>query len=558
MADTASLRAPAPPAPRRPPALPASPAVHRRRRLLVTLAALAIIGIAIAVPAVLFGAGGPTPPATGAASVVPADALAYVHLSTDQGRSAVTRAAALDRRLPGFYSTSGSLMGRLTAILGGGSALDYARDVRPWLGKEAALALLNTTSSTAGSLIVLDVRNRAEAQQVLRRAGATSTGSYRGIAVEGYPTGTEMAFVKHYLVMGQDASVRAAIDVAQRAAPSLSATPGYQSAAAGEPADRVLDAYASAAGVRRLLARASGALAALGTVVSQPAMTATTISVSPVSGGLRVRLHDALDPGLLKLTGRPQQFNSTLPDVLPAGSTLLLDVADLDRAAPKMLSALGSMGIAGAVQPLIHRLGSALAAQGVDLQKALSLLHGESAVALIPGAAGSGPAPAIVARVPDQAVARQTLAGLEVPLQQLFPAPGAGPGQEAVWNDQQVAGVTVHQLAVAPGLQLDYAVFAGLAVVSTSADAIGAIARHTHPLSSDAGYRTAVGDGAGRVTSLLFLDFSQLLSLAEQTGMTRGTRIGAIGPDLSRIHAVGLKSTAGVNDTNAELFLQIS
>jgi hypothetical protein len=40
--------------------------------------------------------------------------------------------------------------------------------------------------------------------------------------------------------------------------------------------------------------------------------------------------------------------------------------------------------------------------------------------------------------------------------------------------------------------------------------------------------------------------------------MTRGARIGAIGPDLSRIHAVGLNSTAGVNDTNAELFLQIS
>jgi hypothetical protein len=244
--------------------------------------------------------------------------------------------------------------------------------------------------------------------------------------------------------------------------------------------------------------------------------------------------------------------------VLPDGSMLLLDVARLDSGAPRLLNALGSMGVAGGVQPLVRRLGSALSAQGVDLQKVLSLLHGEAALALIPGVAGAGPAPAIIARVPDQAVARQTLANLEVPLQQLFPAPGAGPGQEAEWNDDQVAGITVHQLGVAPGLQLDYAVFDGLAVVSTSADAIGAVARHTRPMAADAAYRRAVGEQAARVTSLVFLDFSQLLSLAEQTGLAHGARIGGIGPDLARIHAVGLKSTAGDNDTTAELFLQIS
>src|SRR5690348_6132211 len=123
MADIASLRAPAPPAspapPRQPAALPATPAVHRRRRLVASLAALLLIALAVALPAVLFGSSGPKPPATGAASVVPADALAYVHLSTDQSRAPVTQAAALDRRLPGFYSLSNSVVGRVDAILGG-------------------------------------------------------------------------------------------------------------------------------------------------------------------------------------------------------------------------------------------------------------------------------------------------------------------------------------------------------------------------------------------------------------------------------------------------------
>jgi hypothetical protein len=563
MADIASLRAPAPPAPPATPrqrqALPATPAVHRRRRLVASLAALLLLVVlAIAVFAVLLGSGGTTPPATGAASVVPADALAYVHLSTDQSRAPVTQAVALDRRLPGFYSLTSSVVDRLDAIIGGGAALNYARDIRPWIGKEAALALLDTTSSSAGSLIVLDVRDRSGAQALLRRTGATATGSYRGTAIESYPTGTELAFVKHYLVLGQDASVRSAIDVATKASPSLAGTPAYDEASAGEPADRVLDAYVSAAGVRRVLQSATGPLGALGALLSQPATTATTITVSPASGGVRVRVHGALSAGLVKLTGRPQQFAPKLPSMLPTGSMVLVDAARLDTAAPRILDALGSMGIAGKVQPLLSRLGSALSAQSVHIGNVLGLLRGEAAVALIPSAAGAGPAPAIVARVANQAQARQTLANLEVPLQQLFPAPGSGPGLQAEWNDVQVAGITVHELGVAPGLQLDYAVFDGLAVVSTNPDAIGAIAHHARSLSNDPEYRSTVGDQANRVTSLVSIDFSQLLSLAEQTGFTHGASVGAIGPDLARIHAVGLTSAAGENDTTAELFLQIS
>src|SRR5690242_18462176 len=145
MADIASLRADAPPAPRRPPpAVRVNPVRLRRRRMVASLGALVLIALAIALPIVLFSSTGPTPPATGAASVVPADALAYMHLSIDQSRAPVTQAAALDRRLPGFYSLSNSVIGRLDAILGGGATLNYARDVRPWIGKEAALALLDT------------------------------------------------------------------------------------------------------------------------------------------------------------------------------------------------------------------------------------------------------------------------------------------------------------------------------------------------------------------------------------------------------------------------------
>jgi hypothetical protein len=71
------------------------------------------------------------------------------------------------------------------------------------------------------------------------------------------------------------------------------------------------------------------------------------------------------------------------------------------------------------------------------------------------------------------------------------------------------------------------------------------------------GFRAVVGAYRRRVGSLLFLDFSQLLSLGGQMGLTHSARLSALGPDLEKISAVGLSSTSGKTDTTAELFLQI-
>ena len=69
--------------------------VGRRRALAATaLAVLAAVGI------LLVGRSGNPPIATGAARLVPSDALVYVHLSTDPRRAAVRRAVKLAGRFP--------------------------------------------------------------------------------------------------------------------------------------------------------------------------------------------------------------------------------------------------------------------------------------------------------------------------------------------------------------------------------------------------------------------------------------------------------------------------
>ena len=273
-----------------------------RRRLALAGVSLAVV---IAVVAVLvFSGSGPVPPATGAARIVPADVLGYVNLSIDPGRPAVRDAEALARKFPDLPLAYAAAVSRLTAIVGGSSSVDFATGIRPWLGKEAAFALLDTPGASAPSLIVLDVSSRTRAQRFLISAGAAPVAVYDGVRILGYSSGTELAFVSHYLVVGPDGAVRGAIAAGTGRARSLAADPAYQRAAAGEPAGRVLDVYLPAAGLRRVLEPRGGVIGAIAGLLDRPALVGTTLSVSAVSGGADVQIHSTLRPGGRRRAGR--------------------------------------------------------------------------------------------------------------------------------------------------------------------------------------------------------------------------------------------------------------
>lgn len=517
---------------------------HRRR-----LVALTILGVLLALASagwLILGGSGTEPPATGAAGVVPADVLAYIHLSTDQSRPAVQAARRLADRFPGYPLLYAAVVNRLDRVLGGDG------QVRSWLGKEAALAVLPSTGASAPTLLVLDVSNRARAQAFLSSAGAAYAGEYDGVRLLAYPSGGEAALVAHYLVAGPSAGVRAAIDAARERAPSLAGDAAYERAAASEPAGRVLDAYLPAAGVTRLLSVRTGVAGAIGLLLDRPGIVGTAISLSAVPTGAQVLLHSVMSAGAAR---RPASFTPTLQTVLPAGSTLMLDVRGLDRVAPELLKAGALAGIGANVGPLLGRLGAALTAQGVNVHSVLSVFDGETAVALSPG---PSPALLIVSRVRNQSAAQGELASLEGPLTSLFsPSSGSDAGQVPELADTQVGGATVHEIQLGPGLAVDYGIFDGLAVVSTSLHAIDGVVQRSHALSDEAAYQAVVPDGSGQVSSLLFGDFISLLSLGAQTGLTSGARTRELLPDLSKIRAIGLSSTSGENDTTTELTFEI-
>lgn len=524
-----------------------TPLALRRRWLPVValLAAVVVAGLAVAL-----GTGsGTSISATGVASVMPSDALAYVSLSLDRGSPAVRQGLTVGSRLPNFGLAGTEVLGRLGEVLAGGRAIDFSSQVLPWAGDAAALALLNTTTSTAGSLVVVEVAHPAQARAFIRGEGAAADGTYRGVALRAYPNGNVLAFVGSDLVVGQPDSVRTAIDVAAGSTPSLTGSTGYQRAKAGSPTDSVLGAYASAAGVRRVLAGQSGVLGALGGLLSEPTLKAVFVSAVPTSQGVRVQIHSALDPS----SAAPGGFDPTLAAVIPASAGFLLDLDGLNRIAPAVLDAGSTAGVTGGVGPLLSELGRALTAVGVNVKEIVSLFSGETAVAIV--GTGRSAALMIVARTSNPARAEAAFAQIQSRLGRLVATSGHASARSLL-SVHRVAGITVHGFQLTPTLQLDYAVFRGLVVVATNPSGIAALADRRSALSGSSAFRLALGTHSGQVTSLGFAELGQVLSL-DELAHTGSATLERLAPDLERIGAVGLTATRAAGSATTVLTVQI-
>jgi hypothetical protein len=303
--------------------------------------------------------------------------------------------------------------------------------------------------------------------------------------------------------------------------------------------------------MNRLVVPRHGLLGIIGSLVDQPTLQGVAVALAPTGGGVQVGVHTVLDPQVAR--PRPASFTPSFASSVPSGVALYLDATNLNQILPRVLS---TIGIGAQIPKLLTKLGRALTAEGVNVQQSiLSLFQRESAVVIT--SHGATPVVTIIARPRDLGATRTVFAELEGPLARLFAPAGAQAGQAPVFNQVKAGGVVAHQLVLAPGLQFDYALTANKLVLSTSLQGIAEVARHTSSILDKPAYGATLANHPARVTSLLFLDLSQLLRLNEQIGLITGPGFRSLKPDLDRVHAIGLSSTSGEADSTAELFLQI-
>jgi Protein of unknown function (DUF3352) len=521
---------------------------HRWTAVTVLLAALAVAAVAV-----VLGGGGSASPVTasGAAAIIPGDALAYVEVSLDRRSPAVRQALAVAGRFPGFGLAGGSLLGRFDEVLAGGQAVDYSSQVAPWIGPAAGLALLNTQTSTAGSVIVAEITNRAGARSFVRAHGARPDGSYRDTPLWRYPDGNVLALAGSDLVIGQEASVRAALDAAAGARPSLNTSPAYRRALSAAPSGGVVTAYASPAGVRRVLAGQGGVLGALGGLLSQPSLQGVSLSLVPTASGARVTIHRLLGSGAA--TSNPS-FTPALQRVIPAGAALMLDVDGLPRALPQVLGAGSATGLASGIGPLLAQLGTALSRAGVDVHALVSQFSGESAVAIL--GSGRSASLVIVSALADQTRAQAAFAQFERAMGRIVPTSGGHSAARSVFRTERVSGLTVHAFQLTPTLALDYTLFKGMVVVATTPSAIAEVAASHRSLATDPSFGAVLSGHPGSVTSLAYANVGRLVGngLLSLSGSSTFARLL---PDLERIGGVGVASTRGPDDATTVVTIQI-
>jgi hypothetical protein len=400
--------------------------------------------------------------------------------------------------------------------------------VRPWLGDEAAVAVVDIGGGRFGSLVLAQVRSRPRAEALLQRvAGARPGVRYRDTVLRRFGP-SAAAFAGGFLVAGPEPAVRRAIDVSRDAAPSLADAPAFEAALDG--ARQPVEAYVSPRGLRGVVRPRGGVVGAVAALLDHPRLRAVGAAARADTRGLRV---DVRRTGAGGAEVRPR-----LADGVPAEAVALLT-------GPSFAAAVQAARRAGAGAALETLRAAVREGASLDLERdLLRRLDGEYAVWIEPG--GAAPVITLAARTRDPAGMRETLARLQDPLATAL----AGEADTTpAFEPRAIAGADAFTLEVSDTLAPTYAVVGDTALISTSPAGLEAFRGRRPRLRAARGFRSAVPAVPARVASLGFVDVGRLLALGEQTGFSA--------EELRPVRAAAAVVEREQDDTTAELFFEI-
>ncbi len=549
----------------------------RRRLVVAVLGAIALLVLLTiawpALPCDLPG-GDACAPDDDAEELVPADTLAYVHLELDPDSDQFTSAAATAAELPGFSrQVVDNLVGQVPGP--GGEPADFERDLAPWFGGQAAVALLprGRAAEQVQLLEEGDAELAAEfAAGISGRQAATT--EYDGIEVRTGKGGLATASVQGFLVIGTQAGVRSVIDASTGAD---GATALADDSLAGEvrdelPGERFVTAYLSERGTRRLISSPRSPLAPLEPFVDVTATRGAAVSLGSAEDSIELAVRSELDPA--QAEDRPgffaafPRFEPNLPDVLGSETLAYMGIADPATTVSSLLeqAAAESPALAAGVTAAAERLADL---GEVDLEKdLLAAFGGETAIALQPGvddaeSEDDGPGPALPEGLPsgpaplptgqesvpviqflaegvDTQEARQALARLQGPISKALD-PGIAL-QAPVFETREVDGVELQILRLGPTLNLTYALLDGRLAVASQPSAVEQVISGDGGLADEDSFAAATDDLAAdeEVSMLVFLDLAGLINLGERQGLAESAAYAELAPDLGRLDAAAL------------------
>ncbi len=515
-----------------------------RSRLTLDRIALAVvlIGAVLVVSSLVEGSGG-NDARDSAVDLVPADALLYVHVHVDPESDQWRRADEIVRQLPALRRLRNRALDSLSR---GRRPLDFETQVRPWIGDEAAVALLRE-GARATSLILVRVADRRFARRFLEGAGRSRSERYRGVTVRVYGD-LATAFIGKFLAVGSPRNVRAAIDTRRRR--SLGREQLFRRAVDKlDVRDPLAYAYAPARGIDQVVRGQRGLIGQIRSLVETPGLEAAAAATRAERNGIR------LDLATVHAARAPEgEFRPTLIRDVPSGTIAFVAAAGLDGVLDQLERLSGAEGTAlpGLVQRLRRQLGPA---GERALVKALGPLLGrESALFVTPPVN----LPVVTLVVADTTVEEggQVLVALQPVISRLLENPAGG--QVPAIIPRRIAGVDATTLSLSQTLTLTYAAFDGKLVVSTSPAGIRQLRRSGNSLSDNASFAPGgLRERLDRASSVVFLDLRRLSALVERAGLAATPGYRAIESDIARIGAVSGVTQSERSSQTAQIFVEV-
>jgi hypothetical protein len=333
-------------------------------RARLVLLAVAVAALALAV-AGCGGGGGATDPA----SVAPPDAGFLIEGIVQPEGELKTNVESLARKIAGISDLGGKIVSELEqSALGSGEPLDFAKEVEPWLGERAAIALTHYDGDEfTGAVLGLQVTDSGEAEEFVekraRSEGDAKEGSYEGVTFwTAGASGDVIGVFDDLLVAAEDeATFKQAVDASN--GESLADQDKFTSAIDAAPSGSLADLYVDVGG---LIKQAGGSISAEDQLFFEfagiEAENATAVaSVIPGSDQIEVDFST-------NLVGKnpPSGDASKLLGSFPSDSVAAFVAPEYGRVLGEELDQIDNKGIPGQIPP--HQFKKVLGEAGIDVE----------------------------------------------------------------------------------------------------------------------------------------------------------------------------------------------
>lgn len=489
-----------------------------RRIAAVTLA----VGMLVVLPAC-----GKTNEAARAAGITPTNALGFVSMSLDPSIEQKANLLSIAKKFPrakitgDFNHARDDLLRQLVKQAG----LDFAQDVKPWLGTEVALVVVpGAAGKKPGVVVLIQEKDEAKARAALAKASKKTISEGQKPPL--------YRFVKGFAV---------AADQTDQATATLALD------AIEQQSKKTDGGLAKSAAFTKVVNDLHGDRLLLGWINTPAAVDAISQSLkgkSPIdltkfakgAGPVAVDLHAEHAAIVLEGVGTLTKEapvtgagDPTLTAGLPADSFGAFTIFDLGASLGTALQQVAGLGGNADLNKTL----------GLDLQAdILSWMGGESVLVAGPAPAGSSiPSFGFLVQPTDMAKATAAVAKIRHLVESK-----AG----TRLKQQDVGGVTAYVFPgdLAPGVQPAFALFNDRFVIASNPTYLATLSKAANPsLASTSGFKGALGSGSGDKTQFqLLLQIGPIREAIEKLipAADRGNYDREVKPNLEPIDSVGI------------------